>query len=238
MLLIPAIDVLGGRTVRLLRGDYSQVTTYDADPVEVATGFAAAGARRIHLVDLDAARGQGDNFEVVRKVVAAAGTGIEVEVGGGVRGPEVVERLLSAGASHVIVGTVAAERPGEVGAWIRRWPGRIFVGLDTRKGVIATHGWEKSGVWTVQEMLNQYRDAPIAGFIYTDISRDGAMQGAATDSLAPVLAISQHDVILSGGVTTLADIEAARQAGAAGIIVGRALYEGRLTLTDAIAAAG
>ncbi|HEV1997426.1 MAG TPA: HisA/HisF-related TIM barrel protein, partial [Candidatus Dormibacteraeota bacterium] len=191
---------------------------------------------RIHVVDLDAARGQGDNFDVVRAVVEAAG--VAVEVGGGVRSPDVVERLLSAGASHVIVGTVAAERPGDVGAWTRRWPGRIYVGLDARAGVIATHGWEKSGAWTVEEMLNQYRDAPVAGFIYTDISRDGAMEGAATDSLEAVVAHSQHGVILAGGVTTLDDITAARRAGAAGAIVGKALYEGRLTLSESLAAAG
>ena len=236
MLLIPAIDILGGRTVRLLRGDYSQVTTYAADPVEVATGFLAAGARRIHVVDLDAAREHGDNFDLVRAVIEAVD--VDVQLGGGVRGPEVVERLLSAGASHVIVGTLAAERPGEVGAWARRWPGRIYVGLDARDGVIATHAWEKAGAWTVAEMLNQYRDAPVAGFIYTDISRDGAMQGAATDSLEGVVALSQHDVILSGGVTTVDDVAAARRAGAAGAIVGRALYEGKLALVDALAAAG
>ena len=235
MLLIPAIDILGGRTVRLLRGDYSRVTTYDADPVDVAFGFAAEGARRIHVVDLDAARGQGDNFAAVRAVVEAAG--VEVEVGGGVRGPESVERILSVGASQVIVGTVAAERPGEVGAWTRRWPGRIYVGLDTREGVIATHGWEKKGAWTVAEMLSQYRDAPIAGFVYTDISRDGALQGAATESLKSVVARSEHGVILAGGVTTVDDIVAARHAGAAGVIVGKALYEGRLSLQEALAAA-
>jgi phosphoribosylformimino-5-aminoimidazole carboxamide ribotide isomerase len=234
MLLIPAIDILGGRTVRLLRGDYSRVTTYDADPVEVAGGFAGGGAPRIHVVDLDAARGQGDNFDAVRAVIEAVHGA--VEVGGGVRGPESVERLLSAGASYVVVGTVAAERPGEVGAWTRRWPGRIYIGLDARDGKVATHGWEKSGAWTVDEMLDTYRDAPVAGFIYTDISRDGAMQGAATDALEAVVARSQHDVILSGGVTTVDDIIAARRAGAAGAIVGRALYEGRLTLAEALGA--
>ena len=235
MLLIPAIDILGGRTVRLLQGDYSKVTTYDADPVEVARGFASAGARRIHVVDLDAARGQGDNFEVVRAVIEAVR--VDVEVGGGVRGPEVVERLLSVGASHLIVGTVAAERPGEVGAWTRRWPGRIYIGVDARDGKVATHGWEKAAAWTVDEMLDTYRDAPVAGFIYTDISRDGAMQGPATESLEAVVAHSQHDVILSGGVTTVDDILAAKRAGAAAAIVGKALYEGRLTLEDALVAA-
>jgi len=234
MLLIPAIDILGGRTVRLLRGDYSKVTTYDANPVDVACGFAAEGARRIHVVDLDAARGRGDNFDAVRAVVEAAG--VEVEVGGGVRGPEAVERLLSVGASWVIVGTVAAERPGEVGAWTRRWPGRIYVGLDARAGMIATHGWEKAGAWTVAEMLSQYRDAPVAGFVYTDISRDGAMEGAATESLEAVVSHSKHEVILAGGVTTVDDILAARRAGAAGVIVGKALYEGRLSLKEALAA--
>jgi phosphoribosylformimino-5-aminoimidazole carboxamide ribotide isomerase len=236
MLLIPAIDLLGGRTVRLLQGDYSQVTTYDADPVAMARRFALEGATRIHLVDLDAARGKGDNADIVRDVIEAAG--VDVEVGGGVRGPEVVERLLSAGASHVVVGTVAAERPGDVGAWTRRWPGRIYVGLDARDGVIATHGWEKAAAWTVEEMVDQFRDAPVAGYIYTDISRDGALEGAATEALDAVVSRSQHDVILSGGVTGVQDIVAAQHAGAAGVIIGRALYEGRLTLPEALAVAG
>ena len=236
MLLIPAIDILGGRTVRLLRGDYAEVTTYDTDALEVAAVFAADGATRIHVVDLDAARGDGGNFEAVREVIRSCG--VDVEVGGGVRGPEVVERLISAGASHVVVGTVAAERPGEVAAWTRRWPGRIYVGLDARDGVIATHGWQRSGAWTVEEMLSQFRDAPVAGFIYTDISRDGAMAGAATEALEAVVARSDHPVTLSGGIATIDDIVAARQAGAAAVIVGKALYEGRLTLKEALAAAG
>ena len=234
MLVIPAIDILGGRTVRLLQGDYAKVTTYDADPADTARAFAAAGARRIHLVDLDAARGQGDNSDVVRAVIAAAGT--EVEVGGGVRSPHVVERLLGAGAAYVVVGTVAAERPGEVAAWTRRWPGRVYIGIDARDGVVATHGWERAGAWSVEAMLERYADHPVAGFIYTEISRDGALLGAATEALAAVVAATRHPVTLSGGVTSAADLVAARQAGAAAAIVGRAIYEGRLTVEEALAA--
>ena len=236
MLVIPAIDILAGRTVRLLRGDYAQVTHYDADPAGTARAFALAGARRVHVVDLDAARGQGDNATVVREIIHAAG--VEVEVGGGVRGPDVVERLLGGGAAYVVVGTIAAERPGEVAAWTRRWPGRIYIGVDARDGVVATHGWERAGAFQVEEMLARYQDAPVAGFIVTDISRDGALEGAATESLAAVIDATRHPVILSGGVTSAADLVAAREAGAAGAIVGRALYEGRLTLAEALAAGG
>jgi phosphoribosylformimino-5-aminoimidazole carboxamide ribotide isomerase len=234
MLVIPAIDVLAGRTVRLLRGDYTQVTTYETDPAEMAARFASAGAQRIHLVDLDAARGQGANGAVIRSVIEASG--VAVEVGGGVRSPEVVERLLGAGAAYVVVGTVAAERPGDVAAWTRRWPGRIYIGIDARGGVVATHGWERSGAWSVPAMIERYRDAPVAGFIFTEISRDGALQGAATDSLAEVVTATTQPVILSGGVTSTADLVAARDAGAAGAIVGRAIYEGRLTVEEALAA--
>jgi phosphoribosylformimino-5-aminoimidazole carboxamide ribotide isomerase len=236
MLVIPAIDILAGRTVRLLRGDYALVTTYDADAADMARTFVGQGARRIHLVDLDAARGQGDNREVIEALIA--GAGVEVEVGGGVRGPEVVETLLAGGAGYVVVGTAAAERPGEVAAWARRWPGRIYIGLDAREGRVATHGWERSGAWSVEEMLDQYRDAPVAGFIFTDISRDGALEGAATEALAALVARTPHQVILSGGVTTAADVSAARDAGAAGVIIGRAIYEGRLSLPEALEAAG
>jgi phosphoribosylformimino-5-aminoimidazole carboxamide ribotide isomerase len=232
MLVIPSIDVLGGRTVRLFQGDYSKVTTYDGDPVEVARSFAADGARRIHVVDLDGARGQGENFEAIANLIAAVG--VEVQVGGGARSSEAVERLLSAGAAYVVVGTVAAERPGDVGAWARRWPGRIHVGLDAWDGAVTTHGWEKPAGWTVEAMIRQYRDAPVAGFIYTDISRDGALRGAATDALAGIVQQSPHQVILSGGVTTTDDLVAARAAGAAGAIIGRAIHEGRLSLVEAI----
>jgi phosphoribosylformimino-5-aminoimidazole carboxamide ribotide isomerase len=235
MLVIPSIDILDGRVVRLFQGDYSRVTTYDADPVEVARGFAAEGATRIHVVDLNAARDSGDNFEAIRRVIGVAG--VEVEVGGGVRSPEGADRLFGAGAAFVVVGTVAAERPGEVGAWTRRWPGRVQVGLDARDGVVATHGWEKSGGWKVGEMIDHYRDAPVAGFIYTDISRDGALQGPATDAVTALVARTAHPVVLSGGVTTLADLTAAAAAGAAGAIIGRAIYEGHLTVTEALRAA-
>ncbi|MDQ6748120.1 MAG: 1-(5-phosphoribosyl)-5-[(5-phosphoribosylamino)methylideneamino]imidazole-4-carboxamide isomerase [Candidatus Dormibacteraeota bacterium] len=234
MLVIPSIDILGGRTVRLFQGDYAQVTAYDADPVEVARGFAREGARRIHVVDLDAARGDGQNPDIVNAVIAAVD--VEVEVGGGVRGPEAVERLLAAGAAFVVVGTVAAERPGDVVAWVGRWPGRIHVGLDARDGVVAIHGWEKAAGRTVLEMIELYRDAPVAGFIYTEISRDGALQGAATEDLADLVSRTDHPVILSGGITTVDDLSAAAAAGAAGAIVGRAIYEGRLTVADAVSA--
>ena len=235
MLVIPAIDLLGGRTVRLLRGDYSKVTEYDADPAELLQSFVDAGARRVHLVDLDAARGQGDNREAIGRLVRKGL--VDVEVGGGVRSPEAVESLLSAGAAFVVVGTVAAERPGNVAAWAVRWPGRIYVGVDARDGRVATHGWEQSGGLEVADMLDRYRDAPVAGIIYTDIGRDGALQGAATGGLAEVVDRAGHDVVLAGGVTSRADIVAAREAGTAGVIVGKALYEGRLSVTEAIAAA-
>jgi phosphoribosylformimino-5-aminoimidazole carboxamide ribotide isomerase len=234
MLVIPSIDVLGGRTVRLFQGDYARVTTYDVDLVEVARGFATNGATRIHVVDLDAARGQGDNLESITRVIDAAP--VDVQVGGGVRSAEAADRLLSVGAAYIVVGTVAAERPGEVGAWTRRWPGRVYIGLDVRDRMVATHGWEKEGGWTLDEMVQQYGDAPVAGFIYTDINRDGALQGAAIESLVALVERSPHPVILSGGVTTTADLVAARAAGAAGAIIGRALYEGRMSLVDAIAA--
>ncbi|MFN2465141.1 MAG: 1-(5-phosphoribosyl)-5-[(5-phosphoribosylamino)methylideneamino]imidazole-4-carboxamide isomerase [Candidatus Dormibacteria bacterium] len=235
MLAIPSIDILGGRTVRLLQGDYSRVTTYPVEPTEVAREFVDAGASRIHLVDLDAARGAGDNLEVVRQVIATAGA--EVQVGGGVRSAEAVERLLGAGASFVVVGTVAAERPEEVAAWARRWPGRIHIGVDARDGLVATHGWEKSAGWSTAALLDHYRDAPIAAYIYTDINRDGALQGAATEALPALVARSAHPLILSGGVTTVADLAAAAAAGAAGAIIGRAIYEGRLTVAEAVGAA-
>ncbi|GAC1329441.1 MAG: 1-(5-phosphoribosyl)-5-[(5-phosphoribosylamino) methylideneamino]imidazole-4-carboxamide isomerase [Candidatus Dormibacteria bacterium] len=234
MLVIPAIDLLGGRTVRLLRGSYDEVTRYEADPVDVARGFADAGARRIHVVDLDAARGQGHNSDVLRAMFAAVE--VDVEVGGGVRSAEAVEGLLGAGAAFVVVGTVAAERPAEVRAWAHQWPGKIYIGVDARDGDVATHGWERSVGQPVAELRGDFEDAAVAGFIFTDINRDGALGGAAIGALADVVASTSHPVILSGGVTAAADLSAARAAGAHGAIIGRALYEGRMTIEEAIAA--
>ena len=235
MLLIPSIDILGGRTVRLRQGDYAQVTTYDADPVEVARSFGAAGAHRVHVVDLDAARGQGENLGVVASIVAAAA--VDVEVGGGVRSPEAVERVLATGAKYVVVGTVAAERPGEVAAWCRRWPQQVYIGVDARGDQVAIHGWERSSAWSVKEMFGHFRDAPIAGFVYTDISRDGLLEGVEAATLVRVVSATTHPVTVGGGMTSVADLVAAREAGAAGAIVGRAIYEGRLTVAEALAAA-
>ncbi|MFN2462905.1 MAG: 1-(5-phosphoribosyl)-5-[(5-phosphoribosylamino)methylideneamino]imidazole-4-carboxamide isomerase [Candidatus Dormibacteria bacterium] len=235
MLVIPAIDLLGGRTVRLAQGDYQRVTQYQADPVTSARSYAAAGALRVHLVDLDAARGDGDNQAVIADVIRAAG--VEVEVGGGVRSRAALARLLEAGASQAVIGTAAVEHPDEVLEWAAEWPGRVLIGIDARDGIVATHGWKRSGELTVADLVCRYEEAPIAGFVFTDIGRDGLLEGVSEVAIREVVAGSAMPVTVGGGVTTTADIRAAAAAGAAGAIVGRAIYEGRLTVEEAISAA-
>ena len=236
MLVIPAVDLLEGRCVRLLRGDYDKATEYSDDPLSVARQFGAGGARRLHVVDLDAARDGTGNREVVEAIVRE--TGVEVEVAGGVRSEADAARWFEAGAAAVVIGTLAAEEPETAVELATAHPGRVCVALDMRGDTISTHGWERGGGATVAELLAALAEAPLERLIYTDITRDGAMEGPNFDGLADLMGITMHQVVLSGGVSTMEDVRRANAAGAAGVILGRALYEGKLSLREAIAAAG
>jgi phosphoribosylformimino-5-aminoimidazole carboxamide ribotide isomerase len=237
--LYPAIDLRGGRAVRLLRGDYAAETVYSDDPVAVARSFEAAGARWIHVVDLDAARsGEAGNLEYVAAI--ARSVGCEVETGGGVRSVEAAERLIDAGVARVVIGTAAVERPELVTELAGRYPGRVAVGLDARGRQVAVKGWTETTGADLVDLARRFEGEGVAALIVTEIGRDGTMAGPDLDQLGAVLDATALDVIASGGVGTLDDVTALaglRRAGRsqAGVIVGRAIYEGRFTVEEALA---
>jgi phosphoribosylformimino-5-aminoimidazole carboxamide ribotide isomerase len=233
-LLYPSIDLREGRVVRLRQGDYAAEIAYDLDPVEVAEAFCAGGAAWIHVVDLDAARsGERANTAVIERVVAAVDGRASVQVGGGVRSLADAETLAGIGAARVVMGSAAVARPELVGEVADRIP--AAVGLDHRAGVVATHGWTESSHLTLDTAFGRFPAA--AAFVVTDIGRDGTLEGPDLDGLARAVTATATPVIASGGVGTLDDITAlARIDGLAGIITGRALYEGRFTVAAAIAA--
>ena len=240
--LYPAIDLRGGRCVRLAQGDYGRETVYGDDPVAVARGFAAAGAPWIHVVDLDAARtGVPANRAVVAAVAAAVD--IPVQTGGGVRDDASADALLGAGVRRVVVGTAALDDP----AWVRRLaarhPGRVAVGLDARGRDVAVRGWVDGSGQDLVDVARRFADAGVAALVVTEIGRDGMLAGPALDQLGEVLAATGLDVVASGGVGSLDDLRALAGLDVggrrlAGAIVGRALYEGAFTLPEALAAAG
>ena len=231
--LFPAIDLRGGRAVRLLRGDYGAETVYSDDPVEVARAYATAGARWIHVVDLDAARtGEAANLDLVAAVAAAVGC--TVQAGGGVRSSEAAERLLAAGVERVVVGTAAVERPELVAELCALHPGRVVVGLDARHRRLAVRGWTETTGADLVGVVRRLEGEGVAAVVVTEIGRDGTMAGPDLDQLRAVLEATGLDVVASGGVGTLDDLRALADLGVAGIIVGRALYEGRFSVEEAL----
>ncbi len=233
--MIPAIDIRGGRCVRLLRGSFEHQTVYGSDPVSIARDHAAAGAVRLHVVDLDAAAGSGDNRQAVSRIVAEAGT--EVQVAGGIRGLADVFRWLDAGVAAVVMGTTAVRRPDVLQACTEAAPGRVLAALDLRAGRPAVSGWldtEKAGL---AELAERWNPMSLGGVILTVIDRDGTLAGPDLERLAEVIERFRHPVVYSGGVSSAEDVANVRLAGAAGVILGKALYEGRVTITSALAAA-
>jgi len=232
MLIIPAIDLLGGACVRLVQGDYARATVYGDDPVEVARGFERAGARRIHLVDLDAARGSGSNREVIARIRAEVGC--LVEVGGGVRSEADVRELLTAGVDRIVVGTALVRQPEEVARWARAF-GRILAGIDARDGRVKIAGWESDSDLSDVELARSAKGYGVLGIVYTDILRDGTLSGPSLDATVRVGRESGLPVILSGGVHDESDFAAAaRCPEIVGVITGKALYEGRFELARVI----
>lgn len=239
--LYPAIDLRGGRCVRLLQGDYGRETVYGDDPVAQAEAFAAAGARWIHVVDLDAAR-SGDPIN--RPVVAAIAAAVDVPVqtGGGVRSVEAAEALFDAGVRRVVIGTAAVENPA-LAEQLTAAGHAVAIGLDGRNGRIATHGWETETDLEVVEMARRFGDLGVDAVVVTEIARDGTLEGPDIAGLSAVLAGSGVDVIASGGVGDIGHVRdlAAVDVGGrrlAGVIVGRAIYEGTIDLAEAIAVSG
>jgi phosphoribosylformimino-5-aminoimidazole carboxamide ribotide isomerase len=236
MILYPAIDLKDGACVRLLRGDMDKATVFGTDPAAQAAAFARAGAEWLHLVDLNGAfAGAPVNGDAVRAILSAVG--VPCQLGGGIRDRATIEMWLDAGVARVILGTVAVENPDLVREAAAAHPGRIAVGIDARAGLVATRGWAEETTTRATDLARAFEDAGVAAIIYTDIDRDGAMQGpnvAATEALARAVSVP---VIASGGVSRLADLEALRDTGViAGAISGRALYDGALDLTAALEA--
>jgi len=237
----PALDIRNGQVVRLLQGDYAQQTTYGDDPLPRARAFAAAGARWMHLVDLDAARAGGYTLAPLLAQVAAT-TALKVQTGGGVRGRDDVARILDAGASRVVIGSLAVREPERVLAWLREFGAeRLTIALDTRQGEdgvwrLPVHGWTETADVTLDELAVRYAQAGMKHLLCTDIARDGMLSGpnlelyAHLSRLLPGVAVQA-----SGGVRDVADVAAARVAGCAGAVLGKALLEGRLRLQEALA---
>lgn len=236
MILYPAIDLKNGQCVRLLRGDMGQATVFGDDPAAQARSFAEAGCEWLHLVDLDGAfAGRPVNGDAVAAILKAVD--VPVQLGGGIRDMGTVEDWLGRGVTRVILGTAAVEDPGLVREAASAFPRRVAVGLDARDGRVATRGWAEQTETTALDLARRFEDAGVAAIVYTDIDRDGAMQGpnvAATEALARAVSVP---VIASGGVSRLADLVALRDTGVvAGAISGRALYDGALDLGAALEA--
>jgi phosphoribosylformimino-5-aminoimidazole carboxamide ribotide isomerase len=236
----PAIDIRGGKCVRLVQGDYALETVYAGDPLAVAREFEADGASWIHVVDLDAAR---SGFPENRPVVAAiaGAVGVPVQAGGGIRDEFSAEALLGQGLARIVVGTAALEQPGLVRRVAGRHPGRVAVAVDAREGELAVRGWTEASGVQLDEALARFQDAGVAAFVVTDISRDGTLSGPDVAGLAAVLAATEVPVIASGGVGSLADLQALARLRAggrrlAGAVVGKALYEGAFSMGEAIEA--
>ena len=239
MELYPAIDLKGGRCVRLLRGDMAAATTYNDDPADQAARFARDGFTRLHVVDLDGAvEGRAANAPAVSAILAA--TSAPVQLGGGIRDRAGIERWLEAGVSRVILGTVAVRDPGLVREAAAAWPGRIAVGVDVKDGLVATAGWLEASQLSAIDVARRFEDAGVAALIITDIGRDGTLEGVnveATGALADAVAIP---VIASGGVASVADLyalKARRGTPIAGAILGKSLYTGAVVPAEALKAA-
>ena len=236
MILYPAIDLKDGKCVRLLRGDMQAATVFGEDPAAQAAAFQAAGCDWLHLVDLNGAfAGTPVNAAAVEAILARVT--VPAQLGGGIRDMATIATWLEQGLARVILGTVAVENPGLVRQAAREFPGKVAVGIDARKGFVATKGWATETDVQATDLARRFEDAGVAAIIYTDIDRDGAMQGpniAATEALARAVSIP---VIASGGVSSMADLLALRDSGViAGAISGRALYDGAIDLAQALRA--
>ena len=233
----PAIDLRGGKCVRLQQGDYDRETVFSEDPVAMARRWADGGASYLHLVDLDGAReGRPQNLSVVASIVESVS--LVCELGGGIRDEQTIRRLLDLGLCRLVIGTLAIRQPDWFRGMCRQFPHRLVLGIDARDGKVASHGWIQTSDMTAPELARQFSDEPLAAIIYTDIATDGMLAGPNVATMAEMQAAVDLPVVASGGVTTREDVARLAAADLAGCIIGRALYEGTITLPDALAAAG
>jgi phosphoribosylformimino-5-aminoimidazole carboxamide ribotide isomerase len=232
MLLIPAIDLKDGKCVRLRQGNMSDVTVFSEDPVTMARHWVAQGARRLHLVDLNGARsGRPVNEGVIKKIVAAVGDDIPVQLGGGIRDLDIIERYIDDGVAFVVIGTAAVKSPGFLQDACSAFGGHVIVSLDARDGKVATDGWSKLTGHDVIDLAKKFEDYGVEALLYTDIGRDGMMSGVNIEATVELARAVKIPVIASGGVSSMADIDrlcAVEHEGVEAAILGRSLYEGAL----------
>lgn len=236
----PAIDLRHGKPVRLKQGDYNRETVFGDDPVEFAIRWKGSGAKRLHLVDLDAAKGDDPaaNRAAVGRIVAA--TGLPCQMGGGVRDESAIESLLELGLARLVVGSAALKRPEWFAEMCDRYPGKLAAGIDARDGMVATDGWLETSSTPAIDLAKDLRRRTenIAAIIYTDIARDGMMSGPNFDGLGAMAAATDIPLVASGGVTTLDDVERLTQMEMPAAIVGRSIYDGVMKLEDVVRVAG
>jgi phosphoribosylformimino-5-aminoimidazole carboxamide ribotide isomerase len=242
VLIIPAIDLKDGRCVRLKQGDMNTATVFSDDPVAMARHWAAKGAKRLHIVDLNGAiAGRPKNERVIREMIAAVGEQTAIQLGGGIRDLDAIESYLDAGVTYVIIGTAAVKNPGFLSDACYAFPGHVIAGLDAKEGKVAVEGWSKLTGHDVIDLAKKYEDYGIEALIYTDIGRDGMMGGINIEATLKLAQQLKTPVIASGGLNSLKDVQAVCEQlapeGVIGAIAGRALYEGRIDLQQAQAAA-
>ena len=230
---IPAIDLMDGRCVRLVQGDYRRSTTYPQEPVELARLFQSVGLDWLHVVDLDGARtGQSVNLVTVK---ALAATGIGIELGGGIRTADHIQQALDSGAEHVILGSSLMSNRDDLPRWLDRFPGRLVAGVDARNGKVAVHGWQETTTVLARELIARLEKLGFRRVIYTDIATDGTLAGPNLAQLRAVARSTRMEMTASGGIGSAADIRAVAalaELGVMGVIVGKAFYDGRITLEE------
>jgi len=236
MILIPAIDLKQGHCVRLRQGNVDETTVFSDDPVAMAGKWVAQGCGRLHLVDLDGAfEGEPINADVIEEI-SASFPGLEIQIGGGIRSIETVEAYLEAGVNYVIIGTMAVKRPEFVTQLCSEFPGNVIIGLDARNGMVATHGWAEESEHEASDLARRFEDQGVAAIVYTDISRDGMMEGVNVEATRALAKSIDVPVIASGGVTDMdciIQLNQVKDSGIEGVIIGRALYERTISLVEA-----
>jgi phosphoribosylformimino-5-aminoimidazole carboxamide ribotide isomerase len=242
VLIIPAIDLKDGRCVRLQQGDMATATVFGDDPVAVAKHWAAQGARRLHIVDLNGAvAGRPKNEKVIRAMISAVGEAMPIQLGGGIRDLDTIESYIDAGVAFVVIGTAAVKNPGFLSDASYAFPGRIIAGLDAKDGKVAVEGWSKMTGHDVVDLAKKYEDYGIEALVYTDIGRDGMMNGINIDATLKLAQAIKTPLIASGGLNSLKDVQTVCEKlvpeGVIGAITGRALYEGKIDFKKAQAAA-